>query len=42
MIGTQFDGLGEGPLHMVPQGMKLSTEGLGQNGLQWNVNGSTH
>jgi filamentous hemagglutinin len=24
MIGTQFEGLGEGPLHMVPQGMKLN------------------
>jgi len=24
MIGTQFDGLGDGPLHMVPQGMKLN------------------
>jgi hypothetical protein len=24
MIGAQFDGPGEGPLHMVPQGMKLN------------------
>jgi hypothetical protein len=24
MVGTQFDGLGEGPLHMVPQAMTLN------------------